>query len=74
VTGSSVLMMIVAYGCIQNVGTSVIVTMFALSVEPSFVKSTAKFDYYILFEYYVHMATWHICKTKKHALCICVHY
>jgi len=51
VIGSSVLMMDVVYRCIQNAWTSVMVTMFAVSVELSFVKSTAKFHFYILFEY-----------------------
>ena len=47
--GSSVLMMVVVYGCIQNAWTSVMVTMFAVSVKLLFVKSTAEFHYYILF-------------------------
>ena len=47
--GSSVLMMVVVYGCIQNAWTSVMVTMFAVSMELFLVKSTAEFHYYILF-------------------------
>ena len=47
----TLLMMVVVYRCIQNAWTSVMVTIFAVSMELSFVKSTAKFHYYILFEY-----------------------
>ena len=50
--GSSVLMMDVVYRCILNAWTSVMVTIFfAVSLELSFVKSTAELIFYILFEY-----------------------
>ena len=47
--GSSVQLKIVVYGCIQNALKNVMVVLFALFVELSFVKYIAEFDYCFIY-------------------------